>query len=51
MFFKLSFALYDMCPHKNGNAYFQKRTRSLLIFTCSKSTIKAPGQGAKYVKS
>ena len=20
---KLSFALYDMCPHKNGNAYFQ----------------------------
>ena len=47
--FKLSFALNSMYTH--GNAYFKKQKLSLLIFTCSKLTIKTPEQGAKSVKS
>ena len=35
----------------NDNAYFKKQKLSLMIFTCSKSTIKTPEQDAKSFNS
>ena len=51
MFFELSFALNGMYPHENSNTHFKKQKLSLLIFSCSKSTIRLPKQGAKYFKN
>ena len=44
-------AIWYVSSYTNGNAYFKKQKLSLLIFTCSKLTIKIPEQDAKSFKS